>query len=134
MTSLGEKLKAANEKRQAMANDAERRKREADALKFKQDEEQIEGFLNKCQTHWELEIKEDVLPSTFTVPRSSPFDTYSWPSKKMVGKFEATNHPHQVSFDRAFKWADDNGLVLTLNYCHDGGGMASWFTASVDSK
>lgn len=134
MTNLGEKLKAANVARAEAANKAEIAKREADLAKFKADDATIRNEIERQIAIIEAAIEAGRTFKPEKFPKWEPFNTYGWPTKTMVGKFEAMNHPHFHAFQAFFDWADENGLVGKFNYEWDGGGVESWFTATVEPK
>ncbi|MNK29879.1 hypothetical protein D3C87_482820 [compost metagenome] len=134
MATLGEKLKAANIARAEAANKAEIAKREADLAKFNADDTAVRNELTRIKTVIESAIVAGRTFKAEKFPKWEPFNTYGWPNKTMVGKFEAMNHPHFHAFQEFFDWADENGLVGKFNYEWDGGGVESWFTVTVEPK
>ena len=132
--NLGEKLKAANEARALEKRQAEVRKREQEAAKFAKDQKTIVDKIQEVIETLTSQIEAGVTVKAIRLPTSEPFNTYSWPNKTMVGTFDAMNHPHYSAFQTFFEWAEENGMVGKFNYEWDGGGMASWFTATVEPK
>ncbi len=132
--NLGEKLKAANDARALEKSQAEIRKREQEAAAYAADQKTIVAKIQLIIETLTSQIEAGITVKPIKIPTSRPFNTYSWPSNTMVGKFEVLNHPHYTAFQAFFEWAEENGMVGKFNYEWDGGGVSSWFTASVEPK
>lgn len=132
--TLGEKLKAANEARAREKSQAEVRKRESDALKYNADTATILAFLEGCKERFIEAIESGVTPKRYKIPAGKPYDTYSWKGQDSKGKFHVINHPHYNAFQSFFDWATENGLIGYFTYCHDGGGMDSWYEVDIKPK
>ena len=138
--NLGEKLKAANEAREAEANAAAVRKREQDERKFREANNTI---LNELQNHIngivdDIDANHKVKDRKIKSGLGDPWNSFKWPQRKIVGINDAqtafSNHPHRDALLTFFKWADENGLVGIFEYQHDGGGMDSWYITKVIPK
>jgi len=132
MTSLGEKLKANEQMRQAAAKAAIENRQLQEARMKELDAQNIVAFIVRAQEHITMAIENNRRIKGVKVPSGRPWNTFGWRADEIRGVEDG--HPFEAELDKFFEWANENGLVGKFVQQHDGMGMDSWYVATVEPK
>lgn len=127
MATLGEQLK------QQLADRDEQARRKAEAAeraeraKVLENEQLVRQFGERLKQHVIRCITASEPVKGLRVPSGEPFNTYSWKHKDVM----LATHPYAYAFKEVVAWARSEGLEITFTADWDGGGMDSWYIASV---